>query len=202
MDRYVTRNDGVTAFRKGKVRPKLLNTDGYVQSKLCKNGKYKTVRIHRLVAEHFLPNPNNLPEVNHKDCNRANNMIDNLEWCTHTENIHHTLKHGNHFCQTNIYGCNNPNYGNHILSKMYKNNPELAKEKLSRPCGQNGRAKSVQLFDRHHQFIKQFDWIGGCANYLIENGFAKTKKVETIRNNISKYSKSQKTCYGFYYKII
>ena len=50
---------------------------------LNKNGKSKTIGVHILVAKHFLENENNLPEVNHKDFNRQNNHVDNLEWCTH-----------------------------------------------------------------------------------------------------------------------
>ena len=54
----------------------------YYQTVLYKNGKAKTVTVHRLVAEAFIPNPDNLPYVNHKDCNKLNNRADNLEWCT------------------------------------------------------------------------------------------------------------------------
>ena len=50
------------------------------------NGKYLNKRIHRLVAEYFIPNPNNLPMVNHKDFNRSNNNVDNLEWVNGTQN--------------------------------------------------------------------------------------------------------------------
>ena len=49
---------------------------------LCKEGKRKTFRVNRLVAQAFMPNPNNLPEVNHKDENKLNNKVENLEWCT------------------------------------------------------------------------------------------------------------------------
>lgn len=55
---------------------------GYLKVGLRKNGKIKTVRVHRLVAESFVANPENLPEVNHKDENKENNLADNLEWCT------------------------------------------------------------------------------------------------------------------------
>ena len=54
---------------------------GYLQITLCKNGKIKHLTVHRLVALHFLPNPNNLPMVNHKDENKENNIASNLEWC-------------------------------------------------------------------------------------------------------------------------
>ena len=55
---------------------------GYLQVALYKNNKIKCFLIHRLVAENFIPNPNNLPQVNHKDENKQNNHINNLEWCT------------------------------------------------------------------------------------------------------------------------
>ena len=56
---------------------------------LCKDSKTKKVPIHRLVAKAFLPNENNLPEVNHKDENKLNNCADNLEWCTREYNINY-----------------------------------------------------------------------------------------------------------------
>ena len=62
---------------------------GYLRVNLCKNGKPKNFLVHRLVAETFLPNPNNLPCVNHKDQTRTNNRVDNLEWCTYEYNINY-----------------------------------------------------------------------------------------------------------------
>ena len=65
------------------------NSGRYWQVYLCVNGKGKSKSVHRLVAEAFIPNPDNLPEVNHKDENRYNNHIDNLEWCTHKYNVNY-----------------------------------------------------------------------------------------------------------------
>lgn len=59
---------------------------GYYSVELCKNGKRIHKRIHRLVAETFIPNPDNLPQVNHRDENKLNNQLDNLEWCDNTYN--------------------------------------------------------------------------------------------------------------------
>ena len=53
---------------------------------LCKNGKIKAFLVHRLVAEAFIPNPDNLPCINHKDENPKNNQVENLEWCTYKYN--------------------------------------------------------------------------------------------------------------------
>lgn len=62
---------------------------GYVQVILRKNGKNKKHRLHRLVAQTFIPNPDNLPEVNHKDENKVNNKVENLEWCDKNYNTHY-----------------------------------------------------------------------------------------------------------------
>ena len=80
---------------------------GYHLITLCKNGKQKTHKIHRLVAELFLDNPNNLPEVNHKDENTANNRVDNLEWCLGKDNVRYS--------QAKPVGC----FKDDILIKKY-----------------------------------------------------------------------------------
>ena len=77
---------------KGQYREKILKhniRNGYPSVTLCKNKKLKSFAIHRLVAEAFLPNPDNLPCVNHKDENRLNNFVDNLEWCTYSYNVNY-----------------------------------------------------------------------------------------------------------------
>ena len=62
---------------------------GYLKICLCKNREINQFFIHRLVAETFISNPDNLPEVNHKDENKENNSVENLEWCTHKDNCNH-----------------------------------------------------------------------------------------------------------------
>ena len=63
------------------------NGKGYLRVKLWKDGKNKNCRINRLVAQAFLENPQNLPEVNHKDEDKTNNCVENLEWCSRSYNI-------------------------------------------------------------------------------------------------------------------
>lgn len=63
--------------------------EGYIHITLCKSGIEETIPVHILVANAFIPNPDNLPEVNHKDENKSNNQVDNLEWCTRSYNLNH-----------------------------------------------------------------------------------------------------------------
>ena len=73
----------------GKVRVLKLSVNryGYLQVHLCKEGKVKNYRVNRLVAQAFIPNPNNLPEVNHIDEIKTNNRVENLEWCDRQYNM-------------------------------------------------------------------------------------------------------------------
>lgn len=71
------------------IKSPSLASRGYFRLPLCKEGKVKYFYIHRLVAQAFIPNPENLPQVNHKDENKLNNNVTNLEWCTHTYNMNY-----------------------------------------------------------------------------------------------------------------
>lgn len=77
---YEVSNTGLIRSKNGIRKPQV-SWDGYLFVKLCKQGQCRKVKIHRLVALAFIPNPNNLPEINHKDENPANNNVENLEWC-------------------------------------------------------------------------------------------------------------------------
>ena len=66
----------------------------YLAVSLSNGGKVRSIRIHRLVAEAFIPNPSNKPQVNHKDGNKANNAASNLEWSTNSENQLHARETG------------------------------------------------------------------------------------------------------------
>lgn len=66
----------------------------YLRARLWKNGVVKTIGVHRLVAQAFIPNPNKLVEINHIDGNKLNNVATNLEWVTHSENMIHAYNNG------------------------------------------------------------------------------------------------------------
>lgn len=86
----------------GKVRNKITkhilyqqkDTKGYLRTSLSKNNVQVTVKVHRAVAIAFIKNPNNLPQVNHKDGNKENNSVENLEWISNYDNMQHAVKNG------------------------------------------------------------------------------------------------------------
>lgn len=71
---------------------------GYCLVQLYKDGKKKMVRVHRLVAEAFIPNPMNYSQVNHIDGNKTNNCVENLEWCSGKHNMQHAVEHNLNNC--------------------------------------------------------------------------------------------------------
>lgn len=83
-------------FNRKGVRKEMTykNNRGYLAVSLFRNGNGKDITVHRLVAQEFIPNPNNLREVNHIDGNKENNNVDNLEWCTREENLEHAKNSG------------------------------------------------------------------------------------------------------------
>ena len=81
-------NGKVFNQRTGKYLKPIKGSNGYYHVTLC-YGKKEDCMIHRLVAEAFLPNADNLPQVNHKDENKLNNSVENLEWCTAKYNVNY-----------------------------------------------------------------------------------------------------------------
>ena len=77
-----------------KIRTLNFTHDGYVRIRLIHNGKDETRRVHRLVAEAFIPNPDNKETVNHIDGNKRNNNVSNLEWADRHEQMIHAYEHG------------------------------------------------------------------------------------------------------------
>lgn len=80
------RNGTINAER---ILKSAINRGGYNTVILVKQGKYRTHFVHRLVAQAFIPNPDELPQINHKDENKLNNKVENLEWCTSKYNVNY-----------------------------------------------------------------------------------------------------------------
>lgn len=91
-DRYAVTSDGkVWSYKYKKFLKPATTKEGYLYVVLVKNHTEKTSLVHRLVAEAFLSKPEGCIEVNHKDENKLNNSVENLEWCTHIYNSRYSL---------------------------------------------------------------------------------------------------------------
>lgn len=86
LDRYVKYSNGQIHLHKGKVLSLVKSNLGYLLVSLCCNGKYKSISVHRLVAQAFIENPDNLPEVNHRNEDKTDNRVENLEFCDRSYN--------------------------------------------------------------------------------------------------------------------
>ena len=89
LDRFVPRKTGTVQKVHGRILKLTEDKDGYLQVSLWKRNKMKKAKVHRLVGETFIPNPDNLPEINHINEVKDDNRVRNLEWCTRKENINH-----------------------------------------------------------------------------------------------------------------
>ena len=119
------------------IKPQI-NNSGYYRVMLFKNGNYKNKLLHRIVAETFINNPDKKNQVNHKDGNKLNNCVQNLEWCSQSENMKHA----------------------------YKN--KLAKSYATGKFGANSlKAKKVNMLDKKtKQTIKTFGSLIDAAKYI------------------------------------
>lgn len=93
-DRIVMRKDGTKYPVNGRILKQCFDRHGYLYVCPSVNGKRVHLYLHRMAATCFIPNSNNLPEVNHKDNNPTNNIVSNLEWCTHEQNMAYKEKFG------------------------------------------------------------------------------------------------------------
>lgn len=138
FDTYQLYSNGkvVNSKRNSEIKP-ITNRAGYVMVRLNKNGKRVALLLHRLLAISFIPNPFNKPFINHKDGNKANFSLSNLEWCTQKENIEHyrsQLKNKPYITQICDYAfpisstmANGTIDKRHHLSNMIKKYVELMK---------------------------------------------------------------------------
>lgn len=97
LDRYNVDKNGKKKFYPGKqlkAYKDVRNHTSYLHFTLSKDGRTKKIGLHRLLAENFIPNPENKPHINHIDNNGLNNSLSNIEWVTHSENMLHSQKQG------------------------------------------------------------------------------------------------------------
>lgn len=158
-DKYEVSNLGNVRNNKGLVLKYYIINSGYKALKLFNGAKGKAHLIHRLVAQAFIPNVEGLPMVNHKDSDRFNNTVENLEWVTAQRNIRHAMEAGRH-------------------SKMYTNKNSLGKKHLKNTSSKYYNVTYLKDKDRWRAHInieglkpRQFDSEYDAAlyvNYLID----------------------------------
>ena len=109
----VSSNGLVRNDKTGKNKAQTLRKDGYNKVDIYDSGERASKRVHRLVAEAFIPNPDNKPQINHIDGNKLNNDVSNLEWSTCSENMLHAYEHElvPHHSSYGMLGKKNPNAG-------------------------------------------------------------------------------------------
>lgn len=126
---YTLSRSGVIKNAHGHILKPWLNSTGYPCVGLRRGGKKYNLRVHRLLAMHYLPNPKGLPEVNHKDEDKSNFELTNLEWCTRQYNMEYTLARNYIFLNPQgvevvIYNlaafCRLNKLCNSAMSKVYK----------------------------------------------------------------------------------
>jgi hypothetical protein len=109
IDHKVLHSNGVTRTQYGRILKPQICKKGYAQVLVKMNGNFINTGVHRLVALAFIGNPNNYPQVNHINCKKLDNRVENLEWCTNKQNNLHAI-------ENNLM---RPNYGEkHHLAKL------------------------------------------------------------------------------------
>ena len=182
VEREIIRVDGKKKTFKGKILNQQIRR-GYYIVYLSKNGKTKTVRVHRLIAIAFIPNPENKPHIDHINTITTDNRIENLRWVTPKENRNNELtkKHNSESQKGKYVGENHPNYGKkhtkESKKKMSENRKGKCKGENNPNYGNRGELNSqsikiVQL-SLDGKLIKIWDSIGeasrnlGCDNSSI-----------------------------------
>lgn len=133
----ITVHDDGTVIWNNQVRKHHLDACGYPVVSIKTEKGWRNIGVARLIAMAFIPNPNNLPEVDHINYNRQDYSINNLQWVSHKDNVSRSVIN-----RPDLTGNNNPNFGNHKLHEKYIANPQLAKEKQGRRGQRNGRYKT------------------------------------------------------------
>jgi hypothetical protein len=113
---------GKYSYRERLMKPSI-NYCGYYRIKLTKDGECEKFRLHRLIAQYFIPNPDNLEQVDHIDNNRLNNNIKNLRWVTRSQNIQNRKKKQN--CSSKYIGVNLDKYAKKWKAQIYVNGKKL-----------------------------------------------------------------------------
>ena len=169
----VSENGEVYSIKSKKYIKPRINENNYLIIDLYKNNTRKTYKLHRLVAQAFLDNPDNLPQVNHLDGNKLNNNISNLEWCTASQNTKHAWKLG---LKENVRS---------KLKEIGKINIKYAQKARIKHLDDNLK----ELFD--DIFINKMSNKDICKKYKLFTSYvSQIKNKRTLKVAISEYQQS------------
>lgn len=146
FEEFWVSNMGNVKSINGPLRP-MMHRKGYLTVDYTKRGKRKGMMVHRLVALAFIPNPENKPQVNHKNGFKADNRADNLEWCTGSENALHSFRIG---LQSN---------------KGSRNPSSKATEEIAREIKYSGIKSNVFLSKKYGLAVSTIEKIKGGASW-------------------------------------
>lgn len=172
------RFDSIGRKIKGMILKPQTSKKGYLQVSLCKSGKQKTYKIHRLVAEAFIPNSNNYPQVNHIDEDKTNNRDTNLEWCTNIYNSNWGTR--------NLRVANKNSHGVYAIDKNGVYTHYNSESEASRILNISVQSINAVVRKRHHRksykgYVFISDKIFDANNIYDYMRFEKGEKV-TIKN--------------------
>lgn len=170
---------------KGKMLKPSVNIKGYLKVKLQKRCvKYSTF-VHRLVAITFIPNPLNLPQVNHKDGNKQNNHVDNLEWCTNQENIDHRQRflYTEEKKQAFRISCKNPERLKKISEASKGANNGFAKKVIDKSTGEIFGCVGDAAIKYGYTYNQLKQWLNGRRKNLSTLTHYKPTAEENLLKN-------------------
>lgn len=152
---YTVTTEGILYVTHNAVKTPLnvyVNSKGYLQCHVYReNGTMLTTSVHRLVAIAFIPNPDNLPQVNHIDCNKLNNCVSNLEWVTQEQNMAHAVENNVYTIARNIYKYDT----SYNLVSTYENVTEAIKDNANLTYNDLSKCLSSRATN---VFAKGFYW--------------------------------------------
>ena len=183
----VCRAGYVFSFKSWRFLKGNTDKDGYKYVSFYKNNKPKHYKVHRLVAEAFIPNPNNWPQVNHKNEVKNDNRVCNLEWCTAKYNRNYG---------TSTERQREAMKGHEAWNKGKKMNEECKRKMKENHADFKGKnhpqSKAVLMFDLNGTFIRRFDYAGDANEFLGKN---------RANSNISLCARGiSKTAWGYKWK--
>ena len=159
-----------TIYLPEKILKPKYDKDGYLRIGLRKNKKTKTLFLHRLIAQAFIPNPQNKKQINHINGIKDDNRIENLEWYSPSENIKHSY---------------------YVLGNDYSKNFKKYKSR------ENPRNIPILMLDKNKKIIKEFYNSIEASTYLKEKINIKSKRPQSF---IRRCCKTGKKGYGYYWK--